>query len=64
MNQNTNTTSTVVEHKARMPHPAFLLEGGIDALTGVNRIAQSSGLPDALLQLVSTAHGRASCRAV
>lgn len=53
MDQNTNTTSTVIEHKARMPHPAFLLEGGIDALTEVNRIAQSSGLPDALLQLVS-----------
>ena len=53
MNENTNSTTTVVEHKARMPHPAFLLEGGIDALTGVNRIAQSSGLPEDLLQLVS-----------
>ncbi|GAA1785833.1 carboxymuconolactone decarboxylase family protein [Leucobacter iarius] len=43
----------LVTHKARMPHPGFLLEGGIDALAGVNGIAHASGLPESLLHLVS-----------
>lgn len=43
----------VVAHKARMPHPAFLLEGGVDAVSGVNRAAQASGVPESLLHLVS-----------
>ncbi|GLJ62008.1 alkyl hydroperoxide reductase AhpD [Microbacterium barkeri] len=43
---------TVVAHKARMPHPAFLLEGGLDALTGLNRVARSAGLPEPLLHLL------------
>ncbi|WRH18981.1 carboxymuconolactone decarboxylase family protein [Microbacterium sp. JZ37] len=35
-----------------MPHPAFLLEGGLDALTGLNRVARSAGLPEPLLHLL------------
>ena len=42
----------IVTHKARMPHPAFLLEGGLDALTGLNRVARSAGLAEPLLHLL------------
>jgi AhpD family alkylhydroperoxidase len=49
----TTASSEVVTHKARMPHPAFLLEGGIDAISGVNRAAQASGVPEEILHLVS-----------
>lgn len=35
-----------------MPHPAFLLEGGFDALTGLNRVARSAGVPETLLHLL------------
>lgn len=38
--------------KARMPHPAFLLEGGFDALTGLNRVARSAGVSETLLHLL------------
>lgn len=43
----------IVAHKARMPHPAFLLEGGVDAVSGVNLAAQASGVPEPLLHLVA-----------
>ena len=50
-------TTAAVAIKARMPHPAFLLEGGFDALTALSAVAASTELPDALLHLV---HLRAS----
>ncbi|MBS1673998.1 MAG: carboxymuconolactone decarboxylase family protein [Actinobacteria bacterium] len=40
-----------------MPHPAFLLEGGFDALAGLTKVAGSTDLPEALLHMV---HLRAS----
>jgi AhpD family alkylhydroperoxidase len=43
----------VVTSPARMPHPAFLLQGGFDALGGIQRVARSVGLPDAVLNLVT-----------
>ncbi|NNC12916.1 carboxymuconolactone decarboxylase family protein [Planctomonas sp. JC2975] len=39
--------------KARMPHPAFLLEGGMDALTAMNKATHSTDLPEAILHLVT-----------
>ena len=42
----------VVALKARMPHPAFLLDGGLDALTGLGRVARSAGVPEALLHML------------
>jgi len=42
----------IVAHKARMPHPAFLLEGGLDALTGLNKVARTAGVPEPLLHLL------------
>ncbi|QDZ16986.1 carboxymuconolactone decarboxylase family protein [Humibacter ginsenosidimutans] len=39
--------------RARMPHPAFLLEGGFDALSAMNKVAGSTELPAATLHLVS-----------
>lgn len=53
MTSSTIDSTDVVTHKARMPHPAFLLEGGIDAISGVNRAAQASGVPESLLHLIS-----------
>jgi len=50
-------TTTAVAIKARMPHPAFLLEGGFDALAGLSKVAGSTDLPEELLHLV---HLRAS----
>lgn len=50
-------TTAAVAIKARMPHPAFLLEGGFDALTALSAVAASTELPEALLHLV---HLRAS----
>jgi AhpD family alkylhydroperoxidase len=50
-------TAAAVAIKARMPHPAFLLEGGFDALTALSAVAASTELPEALLHLV---HLRAS----
>lgn len=52
------TTTTVdaeplVTMRARMPHPAFLLEGGFDALSAMNKVAGSTELPAAILHLVS-----------
>lgn len=43
----------LVAVKARMPHPAFLLDGGFDALAAMNRVAASSDLPVAILHLVT-----------
>lgn len=43
----------IVTHKARMPHPAFVLEGGVDAISSINRAAQASGVPESLLHLVA-----------
>jgi AhpD family alkylhydroperoxidase len=37
---------------ARMPHPAFLLDGGLDALTGLGKVARSTDLPLELMHLV------------
>lgn len=42
----------VVRHRPRMPHPAMLLEGGFDVLSGLNRAASTSGVPEPLLHLV------------
>jgi AhpD family alkylhydroperoxidase len=42
----------IVAHKARMPHPAFLLEGGLDALTGLNKVARTAGVPEPLLHML------------
>lgn len=50
-------TTAAVAIKARMPHPAFLLEGGFGALTALSAVAASTELPEALLHLV---HLRAS----
>lgn len=50
-------TTAAVAIKARMPHPAFLLEGGFDALAALSRVAGSTDLPEELLHLV---HLRAS----
>jgi AhpD family alkylhydroperoxidase len=54
----TDTTQTLeaeatVEVKARMPHPAFLLEGGMDALAAMNKAASSTDIPITTLHLVS-----------
>lgn len=46
-------SDAVVTLRARMPHPAFVLEGGADALAGVGRVVATADLPDSLLQLVS-----------
>ncbi|WP_243063346.1 carboxymuconolactone decarboxylase family protein [Humibacter sp. RRB41] len=43
----------IVEPKARMPHPAFLLDGGMDALTAMNRVAASADIQPAILHLVT-----------
>ncbi|HKT55945.1 MAG TPA: carboxymuconolactone decarboxylase family protein [Microbacterium sp.] len=53
-----DTTATlaadeVVTNPARMPHPAFLLQGGFDALNAVHKAAGSVGLPDAIMHLVT-----------
>lgn len=45
-------TESIVAHKARMPHPAFLLEGGIDALSGLNKVARTAGVAESLLHLL------------
>lgn len=42
----------IVRHKARMAHPAMLLDGGFDALTSLNRVARSADVPEALLHLM------------
>lgn len=44
---------TIVEVRARMPHPAFLLEGGMDALSAMNKVAGSTDLPAAIVHLVT-----------
>jgi AhpD family alkylhydroperoxidase len=43
----------LVTMHARMPHPAFLLEGGMDALGAMNDVAASTGLQSAIRHLVS-----------
>jgi AhpD family alkylhydroperoxidase len=43
----------IVELKARMPHPAFLLDGGMDALAALNTAAASTDLPPVIRHLVS-----------
>lgn len=42
----------IVTLKARMPHPAFLLQGGLDALNGLSGIARSAGVSEALLHML------------
>jgi AhpD family alkylhydroperoxidase len=44
---------TIVEVKARMPHPAFLLEGGMDALTALSTVGRSTELQAGILHLVT-----------
>lgn len=43
----------VVDIKARMPHPAFLLDGGMGALAAMNRVAASADIPPAITHLVT-----------
>lgn len=43
----------IVEVTARMPHPAFLLEGGMDALTALSAVGRSTELPAGILHLVT-----------
>lgn len=43
----------LVPVKARMPHPAFLLEGGMDALGAMHTVSESTDLPVAILHLVT-----------
>ncbi|MBO1741258.1 carboxymuconolactone decarboxylase family protein [Leifsonia sp. TF02-11] len=43
----------IVEVMARMPHPAFLLEGGMDALTALSAVGRSTELPAGILHLVT-----------
>jgi AhpD family alkylhydroperoxidase len=43
----------IVEPQARMPHPAFLLDGGMDALAAMNRVAASAGIPPVITHMVS-----------
>jgi AhpD family alkylhydroperoxidase len=43
----------IVELHARMPHPAFLLDGGMDALAAMNRVAASAGIPPVITHMVS-----------
>lgn len=43
----------IVQVRARMPHPAFLLEGGMDALAAMNKVAASTDIPEMILHLVS-----------
>jgi AhpD family alkylhydroperoxidase len=43
----------VFEPAARMPHPAFLLEGGVDALTAMSRVASSVDIPPTIMHLVA-----------
>ena len=50
-------TTAAVAIKARMPHPAFLLEGGFDAIAALSSVAASTDLPQELLHMV---HLRAS----
>ena len=42
----------IVKVRARMPHPAFVLPGGMDALSAVGKAAHSTDLPAELLHLV------------
>lgn len=56
IDQTIDTTSAVAI-KARMPHPAFLLEGGFDALSQLSSVAGSTDLPEDLIHMV---HLRAS----
>jgi AhpD family alkylhydroperoxidase len=39
--------------EARMAHPAFLLEGAMDALQSLAKVVQKSGLPDKTTELVA-----------
>ena len=43
----------IVEVKARMPHPAFLLEGAMDALQSLTTVAGSAGIPPVIMHLVT-----------
>ncbi|GAB3384422.1 carboxymuconolactone decarboxylase family protein [Humibacter soli] len=43
----------IVTLRARMPHPAFLLDGGMDALAAMNKVATSTDLPVAIVPLVA-----------
>lgn len=42
----------LVAYKARMPHPAFLLGGGFDALSALGRVARSADVPEELLHML------------
>ncbi|MGN6126675.1 MAG: carboxymuconolactone decarboxylase family protein [Humibacter sp.] len=46
-------TEAIVTVRARMPHPAFLLDGGMDALAAMNKVATSTDLPVAIGHLVT-----------
>ncbi|MEN8603342.1 carboxymuconolactone decarboxylase family protein [Microbacterium rhizosphaerae] len=43
----------IIAPKARMPHPAFLLEGAMDALQAMNRAVASADVPPVILHLVT-----------
>jgi AhpD family alkylhydroperoxidase len=46
-------TDPFVELRARMPHPAFLLEGGMDALSALSAAASAGGIATPLAHLIS-----------
>ena len=48
-----NPDEDLVANPARMPHPAFLLPGGFDALGAVQKVAQSTTLPVEILHMVT-----------
>lgn len=43
----------IIAPRARMPHPAFLLEGAMDALQAMNRAVASADVPPVILHLVT-----------
>jgi AhpD family alkylhydroperoxidase len=43
----------IVALKARMPHPAYLVEGAMDALTALSKAARSTGVPATISHLVT-----------
>lgn len=49
----TTNPDEIVALKARMPHPAFLVEGAMDALTGLSKAARSTGVPESISHLVT-----------
>ncbi|MDL9980940.1 carboxymuconolactone decarboxylase family protein [Microbacterium sp. ASV49] len=49
----TTNADEIVDLKARMPHPAFLVEGAMDALAGLSKSARSAGVPESINHLVT-----------